>query len=429
MSGARRVGALPIALAITSALGASAAVASDLVTLHGPWLDPAAPVAFRAGLDYRWQHRALDLLRELDCVAHERIDGAELCPDASRIGLARDLRAESFTSTLDLDLRATFIAAIDVRLRLPFVVSDAATLDFDAGVDGRNSQTAPYNAPALFDVPYRTTRGGLADPVIGIWAALLSSARDPADPNLTVGVELTIPLAAPRTPGGASVGGDAWAVTLAVAGSERALPWLEPFFRLDATFTVPASDALYPDLGGMQTTRGPPDQVAARFGVELIPFERPARGHAVRLELGGELRFVTAGKSATELFDALGESECSLADDPPCPLTTHAVGTTATGMTIAEEYLAGGLWLGAHYDLHQSFRVTARARFGWESPRFLTASNLGLDFDGGGVQAVNSFGANEHDPDYNPHLDAPGARFRASDVSVLGIELSVTGRF
>ena len=414
------------ALALVSL--ATPALASELTELQGPYVGDG-PIAFRAGLDYHWRSKEVALLREFDCLSHEVVSGSSLCAAGSRIGLAKDLRATRLSSELDVDLRLAFYRAFEVRMRLPIVLSEETRIDYDDGIDGRNSITAPYNSPALLQVPYTNTRSGVGDPVVGLWGAILSSARDRDDPNLVVGFELGFPLAAVRTPGNTAVGGGAWAMTFAVAGSDRAFRWLEPFFRLAATLHVPASDALYPDLGATQATRGPPERVAARFGVEFIPFERPAEGSAVRIELGAELGLVTSGKSATELFDALGTSSCSPDGEAPCDLTTHSVGTRSPGTSIAEEHFTGAAWLGAHYDVLETLRLSARVNVGWESPHFLTSSNLGVDSDGRGVEDDNSLGQNEHDPDYNPHLDAPGTRFRTAEALLVGVDFSVVGRF
>ena len=405
-----------------------AAMASELTDLQGPYIGDG-PIAFRASLDYHWRRRTAAIVREFDCLRHEVIGGASSCPNGSRIGFARDLKVEQTTSLLDVDLRLAFYRAFEVRLRLPFVMSDETALTFDDGVDGRTSLTAPYNAPALFAVPNTTSRSGLADPVIGLWGTVLSRARDVDDPTVALGFELGVPIAPARAPGTADVGSGAWALTFAVAASDRAYTWLEPFFRIDATFRVPSSETLYPDLGATQATRGPPEKVAVRFGVDLIPFERPDEGSAVRIELGAELALVTSGKTPTALFDALGTSDCRPDAALPCDLTTNAVGRLQSGATIAEEHFTALMWLGAHYDVLDVLRLTARVNVGWESPHFLTGSNLGKDVDGRGVQVSNSAGDNEYDPDYNPNLDRPGMRYRSIDALIVGLDFSMVGRF
>ncbi len=414
------------ALAALLIASVTPATASELTDLQGPYIGDG-PIAFRASLDYHWRRRTAAIVREYDCLRHEVIGGASLCPNGSRIGFARDLKVEQATSLLDVDLRLAFYRSLEVRLRLPFVMSDETKLSFDDGVDGRTSLTAPYNGPALFEVPNTTTRSGLADPVIGLWGTVLSRARDVDDPTIALGFELGVPIAPARSPGTADVGAGAWALTFAVAASDRAYTWLEPFFRIDVTLMVPASDALYPDLGATQATRGPPEKVAVRFGADLIPFERPDEGSAVRIEVGAELALVTSGKTPTALFDALGTSDCR--PEAGCDLTTNAVGRLQSGATIAEEHFTALMWLGAHYDVLDVLRLTARVNVGWESPHFLTSSNLGKDVDGRGVQASNSFGDNEYDPDYNPALDRPGTRYRSMDALLVGVDFSLVGRF
>ena len=104
-----------------------AAMASELTDLQGPYIGDG-PIAFRASLDYHWRRRTAAIVREFDCLRHEVIGGASSCPNGSRIGFARDLKVEQTTSLLDVDLRLAFYRAFEVRLRLPFVMSDETAL-------------------------------------------------------------------------------------------------------------------------------------------------------------------------------------------------------------------------------------------------------------------------------------------------------------
>ena len=76
--------ALTIAAAFAPAFAPPAA-ASELTELNGPYIG-AGPIAFRAGLDYRWRRREVAIARELDCLQHEVVAGESLCARGSRVG-------------------------------------------------------------------------------------------------------------------------------------------------------------------------------------------------------------------------------------------------------------------------------------------------------------------------------------------------------
>lgn len=427
-----RAAAMALVAALVALVDVRAAGAAEVTELWSPFPQGGETVGVKVGLG--WRHRAtrLSVDRELLCLAHETIGGQSACAGGSGVVMARDLEAEVIESALDVDFRIALFRAIEARVRLPIVLHGSTSLTFADGVDGRSSRTAPYNADAIFALPNDSGgRGGLGDPVLGIWGAPLSSAREENDPTLLLGLELTLPIAEPRRAGSTNVGGGIFGVTLAVAGSARVYDWLEPFARLDVALQLGADNTLYPDLGETQTVSGPPHRIGLRAGLELVPWEQAADGSAVRIELGGHVELVTAGRSPTVLFDAIGTSACSPSDaDDPCTLTTTASGRPARGATIEEEHLALGTWLGVHYDVFETLRLTVRANVGWRTPHFLTFSDIGADTDGDGlVEGENARGQSEYDPDYVPTWDDPGGRFRSSSELTLGIDVGVSARW
>jgi len=434
-----RLVAIGIACGFSAALVVPRAFAAEVTELGSPFPtdeqdqdgDPA--VGVRLGVTWRQRVTTEDIDREYVCLAHETIDGASLCPDRSGIRLAKDLDAESTSSELELDFRVALWRTLEMRVHLPIVLRDDTTLRFAAGVDGKNSRTAPYNADQLFDVPHRTRHSGLGDPSIGIWTTPIARVRDVTQPTLALGLELGLPLADVRRPGDDTVGDGIFSTTFAIAGSARVQSWLEPFARLDLTLALAANNELYPDRGATQTVSGPPQRVAFSAGFELVPYERAADRSAVRIELGGSLGFVSAGRVPTALFDAIGTSPCSTRGPgaaDPCSLTTTTSGRKASGTTVEEEHVVLGTSLAVHYDVFETLRISTRASAAWSTPHYLTFSDVGVDTDGdGNVDTENRSGDDERDPDYVDAWDAPGSRFRSESRLILGVDVSLSVRF
>ncbi|MFO0744959.1 MAG: hypothetical protein U1F43_04680 [Myxococcota bacterium] len=426
--------ATPAALATLLSMAlATAAQAAEVTEIWSPFPTGAETVGLR--LDLAWHHLATNLSigREFVCLAHETVGGASLCPDGSKIAVAKDLDAEVVSDALDLEFRLALWRTLEARIRLPVVLSETTRIGFDDGVDGKTSLTAPYDADQVFPVPQRSAaRAGLGDPTLALWGTPITPGDDALGPTVALGLELGLPLAAVRTAGGSEVGSGVFTTTFAVAGSARATSWLEPFARLDLTLALAASNQLYPDKGDTQTVSGPPQRAGFKAGVELVPWEAARDHSAVRIALGGAVDLVSAGRAPTALFDAIGTSPCSA--DPgatdPCTLTTTADGHKASGTTVEEEHLVLGAWLGVRYDVFETLSVSLRASAAWTTPHFLTFSDVGVDLDGSGrVESPNSAGHDEVDPDYVEAWDAPGSRFRVTSELTLGVDLALTARF
>lgn len=414
------------------ALAPTDARAAEVTEIWSPFAGGAETLGLTLGLGFTHETTDVKVDRDQLCLAHATAGGESLCPEGSRVVSAKDLDAALVESTLALDFRLAFWRSIEARVNVPILLYGGTNLSFAAGVDGGNSTTAPYNGDQVFEVPNSSgSRAGIGDPVLGLWGAPLSSARDPSEPDLLLGLELVLPLAEPRAPGRGTIGQGIFGVTVSVAGSARVVSWLEPFAKLSFALQLGASNDLYPDFGNSQTVSGPPQRLGFLAGLEFVPWERPVQKNAVRIEVGGGLELVTAGVAPTVLFDAIGTSACSDATRAdPCALTTTASGRYASGTTVEEEHLSLSSWLAVHYDVFETLRVSARASFIWRTPHYLTFSDIGADTDGDDlVERVNDAGDSEFDPSYVPTWDDPGGRFRAASNVTLGMDFVVMTRF
>jgi len=393
------------------------------------------------GLNWRWRQRRGDLRREFSCIANETIGGQSLCPSGSRVMLADELQVRRTTAVLDVDARLGLGRLLEVRATLPIVLFDRNQLDFAGGVTEGNSLTDPYNQPSLFDVPHRANeRSGLGDLRVELRVAPLSKARDPLDPSWVIGASLDLPTASIRTADNSEVGDGVWRLGLSTAVSARVVRWLEPFFELNGTIAIPGEASPFVDLGPTATLSSPAHRLGARFGIELVPFERAETRSAVRLEVGGRVDLVFDGRGFSDLADALGTSTCDPSDAAePCNLTTFDRGDVdpltgrrlkTDGITRIEHHLVIGGWLGLRYEVFEALELRARASVYRESDHFLTFTDAGVDLDGvGDVQGRNAAGINELDPTWLSGVDEPGARFRTGDIWTLGIDFAIRGKF
>lgn len=393
------------------------------------------------GLNWQWRQRRGGIRREFSCIAHETIGGASLCPEGSRVALADELRVERTSAVLGVDARLGVGRLLELRVTLPFVLFDRNGLEFAPGVTESNSLTDPYNQPSLFDAPFQAgARSGVGDLAIGVRVAPLSGARDPLDPSWVIGAAVQIPTASIRRADNTSVGDGVWRLDLSTAVSARVVRWLEPFFELGGTLAFAGGSSPFQDLGPTATLSGPAHRVGARFGVELVPFERAATRSAVRLEIGGRVDLVFDGRGFSDLADALGTSPCDPGDaGAPCTLTTYDRGDVdpvtgaprkTDGVTRIEHHALVGGWVGVRYEVFEALELRARASATRESDHFLTFTDAGVDLDGANdVEGQNASGVDERDPSWLSSVDTPGARYRTGGIWILGIDLAIRGKF
>ena len=205
----RQRGVIPVLAAWTLVLLGSGALAAEQTEVIDPF--PRGDDTYvDASLNVSWEMLVREgrILREFRCLAHDTIEGggAVLCPDGSRVLLARELVARRETHRLNLDTALAFRRYLVATLRVPVVLHDLTTLDYDAGVSSSNSSVDPYNIPSLFSVPNTgPTRAGVGDPTLTLRIAPLSFARDETQPTWIL--ELGLPTGDTGLIGGGGCGG------------------------------------------------------------------------------------------------------------------------------------------------------------------------------------------------------------------------------
>ena len=428
--------ALGLALGPTPAMGAQVTEVVDTFstdeTFGGGYASVNWGMRFRSG----------PILRETLCLAHDTAAGAgaTLCPGGSRVLDARELWVDRQVMSMNIDAVVGFWRHASLKLRVPVVLSDQTSLRFDDGVNATNSSVDPYNQPSLFTVGNNgPTRAGMGDPSLWLRFNPISWSRDAARPTWSLEMGLTIPTPMVKESNNTHVGQGLWQLDLATAVSARPTRWLEPYFRSGVTFRIPGQSSLFQDLGRTQTLVAPGHILEGRIGIEFIPWERRDVRQHFSVDVGGRIAFAFEGREYTDLFEALGSSDCDPSNpDNPCDLTTYDrdanIATSqrrkTDGITDVDNYATLGTWLSMRYRPTSAFQLGLAVTGDFEMAHFLTFADAGVDLDNkDAVELQNDDGFNEYNPVYADGIDFPGNRFRSGGIWSVGFTVDAQWRF
>lgn len=459
-------------------LPSEAAELTDVLTSFD--FDGDNPFDIKLDIKYEYTSETANILRE-DATTKELV-------------LANKLSYERTIQAMRFDLGIGLYKELEFRLDLPVVLSDQTTLgfhpDLTAGreydlIKNIDPSAEPWNlsadtkAKTLFDVPFTgPTRSGLGDLGLGLRWAPRHRNRDPQYASWVVGAMLRLPTAAVKRAGNTAVGEGLLQVEVNTAISRRVASFFEPYFDLHGVLKVADSSSLFDQADeSTQTLEKPGNSIGLTMGAEFIPWEADGGKRKVSIELGFGLDYVFEGREYTELFEALGSSNCSSVNgcygttysaaiegyDESIRLLKKQIGATTDANQKAtlqtkldnmqqkyDDLKAGkdgglattdGITDVEHYGIY-SFFASIQARpveyfsFGLAfrlasiQPHFITFADAGVDLDGdGSVTGENGDGDNEYNPKYIEELDQIGNRFKTSDKLNWSLIFNITGRY
>jgi len=419
--------------AITLLVPAGPAAAAELtrVASSGEQDDP-----FDLDLTVRWERN-----QRRAAITREYAEGT-----ADPFAAVKELQQLRWEETTNLVVSRVAIGLwedLELNAELPYVLSQESTWRLASGVgtepdlpdtisgntigpDGQPCAVAPC---PLFTVdPAQTIfQGGtLGDLEVGLTWGIFSQARDDTKPTWVVGVQVTFPTAEGYDPAEGRntfwdspyvldtnvgpVGQKVWRYDLHTAISRRMGP-VDPYFRANLTLLQKSSGtysncdhaAELAAVNGPTGPQGRPDMAAlcaadpkrwsARlpwhlgltFGTELVPYEDAAASQKIAFDVrvGGE--YTSSSRWYNELTNATGK-------------------LLATGSYVTMAGRIGLLLRASEY-----VSVQAAGTFGWVSSHDLTGEDLDTAAD---------------NPNFDWRYDAPGRRFRATEATVLGLEVS-----
>jgi hypothetical protein len=218
--------------------------------------------------------------------------------------------------------------------------------------------------------------------------------------------------------------------------------YFEPFLGVahDFPFIHGASELYEPidDLPGAWDNE-PPSTTDGVVGVAFVPWEDRGRFQRFELDLRGRAAFVTSGRAASPLFDALG-ADSNTNQQLAGPYYDRVSGglqqprvVPFTGLTNIQSHAEIGLSLGLIMQAARYVRFSLGLGLGYVTPHLITgAPACNPDFS----PAFSDSDARVGDCDpgiinplFIPAIDTPGRRFRVDDQVAWDFLASATGVF
>lgn len=357
------------ALLIASAAPASAAEFTDLADAADDFDDLIEstfdPFDFSIEPTLRFDEGSATITREAACVPDEsdlvgeasndfrgtpRLEvNRRRCTEPTTV-FNRELDYEESTTTLDVALRAGIYKDLELRLNIPYVLSDSRSVGFAEGVGPENSTVDPaqecpagqsycvqgqaqrvfsdaggrqgaierldfFSTYRFFEVGdgQEYTRSGFADPSIGLHWAPFNDERDDTKATLLLGIDYTMPIAPIKARGNDNVGRGLHELHFKLASSKR-FDWIEPYFGLEYFLPLAASDSLikeYDKTNEGQIFTSAPQKGQITVGTEFIPHEDPTTGARYAIDLRFTFGYTSEGRDYTPLFDFMTGSDCN----------------------------------------------------------------------------------------------------------------------
>ena len=411
--------------------------------------DGDAMIDTSLNLSWEMSHREGRILREFSCLAHDDIPGggAELCPEGSQFLLGREMVAVRQTHMLYIDAAIAYRRYLQASFRLPVVLHDLTELEMDTegGISSSNSSVDPDTFPSLFDLPNSgSVRTGVKDPTLTLRVAPLSFARDKTRATWVLDLAITTGLVPVREASNTSVGEGTWRLDFGTAVSVRPEWWVEPWFRMDTFMRFQDAGSLFEDYADTQTLTSPGHAIAASAGTTFIPIEDVEGQSTLTIDIGGMIHYRFEGREYTDLFEALGTSECDPSNAQPCGLTTYDLGANSfldgserrktDGVTDVEQYATASSWFTLRYQILEWVTVRAGFSLAYEFPHYITFADAGEDKNGDQVVQLEDPNdpdgqPNEYSPVYATSLDGIGNRFRTGGMMTYRVMFGLQGRF
>lgn len=423
---------IAVCTAITLLVPAAAGAAE--LTRVASSSDPSDP--FDLDLSVRWERtqRSASIDREY----------AEAGPSGfATVRQLPQLRWKEITNLLVSRVAVGLWQDLELSAELPYYLSQESSWRLARGVGTDptlpntidDNPIGPDGAPCAGPCPIFDTAGDqkvfqggkLGDLKVGLAWAPFSQVRDDTKPTWVLGFAVTFPTAELYDPAAdrdanywtspyavsdsvGPVGQKVWRYELQTTLSRRIGP-VEPYFRASATFLQRSSGTYSncdhaaelvnqagatgpqarPDMAARcaedpsRWGARPPRYAGFTFGAELVPYEDAAASQKIAFDLRASADYASRARWYNELTHATGK------------LLSTGASLTLTGrlglLLRASEYLT----------------IQAAGTFAWVSAHQLTGEDL------------DSADAN---PNFDWRYDAPGRRFRASEQTALGFDVS-----
>ncbi len=446
-----RLGAL-VAFSLAVAAAAAPAMAAEITRVASRG-EPGNP--FELHLSVWW-----DRLQEQARITRETASGGQVVDGDA-------LRYSRIMNSIVARAAVGITEDLDVHFELPYVLADDRTWRFgtrggqptgggspnyssielnDVDANGQactvdqNPSVAGVQCP-LFPVAPSTTvyhGGKFGDLKAGISWGIFNDKKDATKPYWLVGLDVTIPTATAYDPA-ASRGTD-WSSPYNVQGKpgpsgEKVWKWdlytvlsrrfgpIDPYFKTHATFMtksastysncdhaqdlatlpVPQMNSQAPagcQAGGADTEAQLPWMAGFTVGLELVPYENAVDQQKVSIDLRVWGDYTSSARFYNELTDASGK------------------------LNWTDPYLTMGGLVGLYLRASRYVSLQATASLSTKTDHFVTGETLGRNrtWPALGANGITA-DASQMNPNFDWRYDAPGRRFRLSEVALLDVQL------
>lgn len=355
--------------------------------------------------------------------------------------------AVGITEDLELHFQLPYVLADDRSWRFGLYggQSTGGTSTIESNDVDANGQTCTTTPCRIFPVAPSTTvyhGGKTGDLEAGIAWGIFNDRKDRTKPYWLVGLNVTFPTAAGYDP--AADRGTDWSSPFNVKGSagpfgEKVWKWdihtvlskrigpIDPYVKAHATFMT-KSASTYSNCdhvqqlavaspavpvvqmnsaaiancqaGGADTEAKLPWIVGMTFGAELVPYENRYDEQKVSIDLRVWGDYTSSARFYNELTDASGK------------------------LNWTEEYLTVGGFFGLYLRASRYVSLNATASLSTKTDHFVTGETLGKNrswptLGAGGITADPT----RMNPNFDWRYDAPGRRFRLSEVALFQLQV------
>jgi hypothetical protein len=377
----------------------------------------------------------------------------------TREGAAEELRYSRTVNSIYARAAVALAEDLEIHFEMPYVLADDRTWRFgirgNAATGGNGSSsieqnsidasgnTCPGAVPCpLFPVAPSTTvyhGGKTGDLKAGIAWGIFSDKKDPTKPYWLVGFDVTVPTATLDDP--AANRGTDWSSPFNVQGKpgpfgEKVWKWdlhtilskrigpIDPYFKAHATLMTKSAStysncdhvqelaiasAAVPvpqmngqaaidacRLGGFDAAAKPPWIAGVTFGMELVPYENVADQQKVSIDLRFWGDYTSSARFYNELTDAAGR------------------------LLWTDEYLTVGGFFGLYLRASKFIALHATASLATKTDHFLTGETTGRD---------RRWDLSIPNPNFDWRYDAPGRRFKLSEVALFQVQAGAVLQF
>lgn len=367
----------------------------------------------------------------------------------TREGASDELRYSRVVNSIFARAAVALAEDVEVHFQLPYVLADQRSWRFGLhgssptggvpptfvssieanGIDANGQPCATVPCPLFPVAPSTTVYHGsrVGDLQAGIAWGIFNDRKDRTKPYWLVGLDVTAPTAAGFDPtvktflraDPGPFGEKVWKWDVHTVLSRRFGP-IDPYFKAHATFMT-RSASTYSNcdraaelaavremnsaapaacqLGGADAEAKLPFVAGATFGMELVPYESAIDQQKVSIDLRLWGDYTSASRFYNELTDASGK------------------------LHWTDEYLTLGGFLGLYLRASKFISLHATASLATKTDHLLTGETLGRNrtwpaLGTGGIAADPA----QMNPNFDWRYDAPGRRFRLSEVALFELQ-------